>query len=371
MTIDVSAHEGGVLRRVLVVGTGLIGTSVALALRRHGVTVHLSDHDPAVARQAADLGAGTLDAPLAQVDLAVVAVSPAATADVVCGLLAGNVAATVVDTAGVKDTVLRAVAAEVGPAPHFVGSHPMAGRERSGPGAARADLFEGRPWALTTAGSDPHSVARALELIRLCGGDPLVMDAPTHDAGVALVSHLPQVAASLVAARLAEGDAAAISLTGQGLRDVTRVAASDPDLWVEILAANAEPVARLLTELRQDVDAVIAALTEMAEDPDWARTSLREVLVRGNAGRARLPGKHGGRSTAYAVVPVVLPDRPGELGRLFAEVGAEGVNIEDLRIEHSPGQPVGLVELAVAPGAEVALAAALDRLGWVVHPSGA
>jgi len=193
------------------------------------------------------------------------------------------------------------------------------------------------------------------------------MAAAAHDAAVALVSHVPQVAASLVAARLAEGEDAALALTGQGLRDVTRVAASDPDLWVDILAANAEPVARILTELRQDVDAVVSALHEVAEDPEWARTSLREVLVRGNAGRARLPGKHGGRSTSYAVVPVVLADRAGELARLVVDVGAAGVNIEDIRIEHSPGQPVGLVELAVAPGAEAGLAEALAALGWVVH----
>jgi prephenate dehydrogenase len=95
------------------------------------------------------------------------------------------------------------------------------------------------------------------------------------------------------------------------------------------------------------------------------------VLLRGNAGRARLPGKHGGRSTPYAVVPVVLADRPGELARLVVDVGAAGVNIEDIRIEHSPGQPVGLVELAVAPGAEAGLAVALESLGWVVHAEGA
>ena len=360
-----------VVRSCLVVGTGLIGTSVALALRRHDVVVHLADRDPAAARQAAELGAGTVDPPTEQVDLAVVAVSPSATAEVVSGLLAGNVAATVVDTAAVKAGVLRQVAATVGPAPHFVGTHPMAGRERSGPGAARADLFEGRPWAVSSDGADERSMARVRALLDMCGAVVVEMDAPAHDAAVALVSHVPQVAASLVAARLAEGADNALALTGQGLRDVTRVAASDPDLWVDILTANAEPVARILTELRQDVDAVVHALREVDEDPEWARTALREVLLRGNAGRARLPGKHGGRSTTYALVPVVLPDRPGELGRLFVDVGAVGVNIEDIRIEHSPGQPVGLVELAVAPAAASGLATALAGLGWVVHPEGA
>jgi prephenate dehydrogenase len=355
------------LRSALVVGTGLIGTSVALALRRHGVEVHLTDRDPVAVRRAADLGAGTPEPAVVQVDLAVVAVSPSTTAEVVAGLVAGNSAATVVDTAGVKAGVVREVAATIGPAPHFVGTHPMAGRERSGPGAARADLFEGRPWVLTPGEADPASLARAHSLVALCGGVAVEMDAQAHDLAVALVSHVPQVAASLVAARLVDSADPALTLTGQGLRDVTRVAASDPDLWVDVLSANAEPVARLLAELRQDVDAVVHALHEVADDAEWARTALREVLLRGNVGRARLPGKHGGRSTAYAVVPVVVSDRPGELARLVNDVGAAGVNIEDLRIEHSPGQPFGLVELAVTPSAETQVTRALTGLGWVVH----
>ena len=275
------------VRTCLVVGTGLIGTSVALALRRHGVTVHLADRDPTAARQAAELGAGTLDPPAEQVDLAVVAVSPSATAEVVSGLLAGNVAATVVDTAAVKDGVLREVAATVGPGP-ALRRHPPDGRRR----ALRAGRRARRP----VRGPPLGGVARpapsrarwpgSAPLLELCGAVPVEMAAAAHDAAVALVSHVPQVAASLVAARLAEGEDAALALTGQGLRDVTRVAASDPDLWVDILAANAEPVARILTELRQDVDAVVSALHEVAEDPEWARTSLREVLRAGQ----RRPG---------------------------------------------------------------------------------
>jgi prephenate dehydrogenase len=362
----VTDHSGEI-GSVLVVGSGLIGTSVALALRGHGVDVHLTDRDPAVASRAAQLGAGTTDPPTQQVDLAVVAVSPSATAETVAGLIAGNVAATVVDTAATKADVLRDVRTAVGDAPHFVGTHPMAGRERSGPSAARADLFVGRPWVIAESESDPLSVQRAHRMVELCGGVAVVMAAAAHDAAVALVSHVPQVAASLVAARLAEGDDAALGLAGQGVRDVTRVAASDPDLWVDVLVANAEPVARLLAELRQDVDDVIAALYDVGEDQDWGRTSLREVLVRGNAGRARLPGKHGGRPTPYAVVPVVLADRPGELARLFADAGRAGVNVEDVRIEHSPGQPVGLVEVSVAPRSRERLVSALADLGWVVH----
>lgn len=355
------------IRTALVVGTGLIGTSVALALRGQGVVVHLTDRDPQAVRRAADLGAGDPAPPTEQVDLAVVAVSPSATASVVAGLVAGNAARTVVDTCGVKADVMRDVKAQVGEPVHFVGTHPMAGRERSGPGAARADLFDGRAWVIVAEGVDPRSLARAEALVHLCGGVPVRLDAQAHDDAVALVSHVPQVAATLVAARLADGEDRALALTGQGLRDVTRVAASDADLWVDVLVANAVPVARILTELRHDVDHVIEALNDTAHDPEWGRNALREVLLRGNAGRARLPGKHGGRPTSYTVVPVVLPDQPGELARLFAAAGEAGVNIEDVSIEHSPGQPVGLVELAVAPGVEGQLAAALVARGWQVH----
>jgi prephenate dehydrogenase len=303
------------------------------------------------------------------VDLAVVAVAPSATAEVACDLLARSAADTVVDTAGVKAGVLRDVRRGAGAARHFVGTHPMAGRERSGPGAARADLFEGRPWVVVEADAEPAALARAELLVRLCGGVSVRMDAAAHDAAVALVSHVPQVAASLVAARLADGDGGALAVAGQGVRDVTRVAASDADLWVDILAANAEPVARILADLRHDVDGMIHALGELAEDPDWGRTALRELLLRGNAGRARLPGKHGAPPTAYVVVPVVVADRPGELARLLVDAGNAGINVEDVRIEHSPGQPVGLVELSVQPGAAAALEAALGDVGWVVHGS--
>ncbi len=362
-----SPIPSGQIASALIVGSGLIGTSVGLALRRHGVQVFLTDRDPVAARRSADLGAGEDRLPGAQVDVAVVAVSPSATAEVVVGLLTGSAARTVIDTAGVKAEIVRDVSRTMGAAPHFVGTHPMAGRERSGPGAALVDLFEGRPWVIVAGDADAASLDRARTLVRLCGASPVTMGAVAHDAAVALVSHVPHVAASLVAARLIDGDEDALRLTGQGLTDVTRVAGSDPDLWVDILVANAEPVARILADLRDDVDAMVHALHELGEDIDWGRTSLREVLLRGNVGRARLPGKHGAPPTSYVVLPVVVADRPGELARLLVDAGRAGINVEDVRIEHSPGQPVGLVELSVQPGVQQRLAQALGQLGWVVH----
>jgi prephenate dehydrogenase len=362
-----STHGTGRIHSCLVVGTGLIGTSVALALGRHGVTVHLADHDPVAVRRAADLGAGDPTPPLTQVDLAVVAVSPSATGAVAGDLLRSAAAATVVDTAGVKAQVLHDVRRLAGPMPNFVGTHPMAGRERSGPGAAQADLFEGRPWVLVEGDADARSLDVAATLLRLCGAMAVRMTADEHDAAVALVSHVPHVAASLVAARLAADEDTSLSLAGQGVTDVTRIAASDPELWVDILASNAGPVSRILRALRADLDGAIAALDELGVDPGSGGGALRDLLVRGNSGRSRLPGKHGAPPTSYVVLPVVVADRPGELARLLTDAGKAGVNVEDVRIEHSRGQPVGLVELSVQPGLEAPLAAALTDSGWVVH----
>jgi prephenate dehydrogenase len=243
----------------------------------------------------------------------------------------------------------------------------MAGRERSGPGAAQADLFEGRPWVLVEGDADARSLDVAATLLRVCGAMAVRMTADEHDAAVALVSHVPHVAASLVAARLAADEDTSLSLAGQGVTDVTRIAASDPELWVDILAGNAGPVGRILRALRADLDGAIAALDELGVDPGSGGGALRDLLVRGNSGRSRLPGKHGAPPTSYVVLPVVVADRPGELARLLTDAGKAGVNVEDVRIEHSRGQPVGLVELSVQPGLEAPLAAALTDSGWVVH----
>src|SRR5690606_22325763 len=152
---------------------------------------------------------------------------------------------------------------------------------------------------------------------------------------VAVVSHVPQLAASLVASRLRELPDAAVALAGQGIRDVTRIAASDPRLWTQILAGNAEAVRAALSHLCDELVEVIEALDTLVEgDGVGAREVLARVVSHGNAGHARIPGKHGAAPTAYSVVVVLVPDRPGELARLLHDVGDAGVNLEDLHLEH-------------------------------------
>ncbi len=350
------------LRTVAVVGTGLIGTSVALALAARGITTHLIDRDRDAARTAAALGAGTAGAPPGQVDLAVLAVPPGSVAGVLEEHQKNGLARAYTDVASVKGPPLDGIAARGGDLGSFVGGHPMAGRERSGPLAARAELFEGRPWVLTPdPATEPAVLGRALELVRLCGAVPVVLDAEAHDHAVALISHVPHLLATLMAARLDDGEEVALRLAGQGLRDVTRIAAGDAGLWTDILTTNAEAVAAVLDGLAGDLDTVRRAL----RGPDPAE--LTGLLERGNTGYARIPGKPGGTAVAYASVRVVLRDRAGELARLLSAASAVGANIEDVHLEHATDGSAGLAELLVADGSAGTLTAELRRREWTVH----
>ncbi|MEV8569042.1 prephenate dehydrogenase [Streptomyces sp. NPDC051322] len=357
------------MRTALVIGTGLVGTSAALALAGRGITVHLVDHDAAQARTAAALGAGT-DEPLeGRADLAVVAVPPAHVARTLADAMRRGVARAYLDVASVKGgprRELEAVGCDLAP---YIGTHPMAGKERSGPLAATADLFEGRPWVLTpTRDTDTEVLNLALELVALCRAVPVVMDADAHDRAVALVSHTPQLISSMVAARLEEADETAVRLCGQGIRDVTRIAASDPRMWIEILSANPGPVADVLAGIADDLDETVRSLRALQSSDEQKRRSgaggIEDVLKRGNAGRVRVPGKHGAAPASYEVVAVLISDRPGELARIFADAGRAGVNIEDVRIEHATGQQAGLVQLMVEPSAASVLSASLRERGW-------
>jgi prephenate dehydrogenase len=364
------------VKTAVVLGTGLIGTSVALALSRHGVLVLLEDRDPDAVRTAASLGAGTVLVPEgleAPVDLAILAVPPAHVARTLGEAQARKLARAYTDVCSVKASPAAEALALGLDTTGYIGGHPLAGREKSGPLAARADLFEGRPWVLTPARDTRRDVLnRALELVSLCGAVPVVMDPVEHDHAVALISHAPHLVSALMAARLEHASEEAARIAGQGVRDVTRIAAGDPALWREILTANAGAVADVLEDYAGDLAAVIGSLRALAKEPagpagDAATEELVDRLRRGNAGQARIPGKHGAPRAAYAAVPVVIGDAPGELARLFAAVGALRVNIEDLAMEHSPGKNVGLVTLYVDPDAAAGLATQLAERGWTVQ----
>jgi prephenate dehydrogenase len=270
----------------------------------------------------------------------------------------------VTDVGSIKSKPFHDVSARVDAAQlaRYVGSHPMAGSERSGPLAASADLFEGRPWAVTPhATSSPEATAAVAELVAICGAVATTLSPDEHDLAVARTSHLPHLAAVLVAGRLAGAPAEHLALSGQGVRDVTRIAASDPALWQQILGANADAVTGLLGELRAELDDLIAAVR------DDEREALHRILSAGVSGTQAIPGKHGGPVRPMRSVFVSVPDHPGELARLFGDAGEIGVNIEDVHIDHDPGRPVGLTELVVEESQAEHLLGALESRGWTTH----
>lgn len=369
---------------VLIVGAGLLGASIGLGLRARGLDVVLSDSSPSTEAVARDIGAGRLlsethddethDAETNDAggrfvpELVVVATPPDVTARVVAEALLAHPGAVVLDICSVKEAIVRELAATPGVVAHlsrYVGTHPMAGGERSGPVAARAELFIGSPWVLCPhADSVPEAVLRAESLAIDLGATPVRMTVEEHDEAVALISHLPQVVSSLVASRLQESPVQALSLAGNGLRDVTRIAASDPRLWVQILAANAGRLVDILYGVREDLNRLITTL----EDPmaGGARLDMAQLMSEGNAGQARVPGKHGTPPNAFASLIVLVDDVPGQIAKLLTEIGHTGINVEDFRLEHSPGREVGLAELSVLPGKRQELTESLTQRGWKV-----
>ncbi|MFS0712830.1 prephenate dehydrogenase [Microbacterium sp. 2P01SA-2] len=356
-----AARTAGTVR---IVGAGLLGSSIGHALRLLGVDVVLDDASPAQLRLAVDYGAGRLAADDDRPVLVVVAVPPDVTADVVERELRAHPGVVVTDVASVKLEPYLELRARGVDLTHYIGSHPLAGRERGGAISARADIFVGRPWVVCRDDETRASDLAVVEGLALdLGAMPLEMTPQEHDEAVALTSHVPQLVASLLAGRFVAAPEGSLRLTGQGVRDTTRIAASAPELWVQILGANAAPVVAVLDDLAGDLRAVADALRDPAAP--GARRALADTIRRGNEGVERLPGKHG-QNRRFEQIVVRVDDTAGQLGRLFGDLGDLGVNIEDLRLEHSPGAQFGLAELSVVPSAVHEAVAGLEQRGWKI-----
>ena len=349
------------LTHIRIVGAGLIGTSIALALRASGVRVTLSDSDPRAESLARDLMGDSGGEVSIMEDLCIIATPPNAIAEVIEAELKRNPGLRVMDVSSIKTKPLLDVSKTSLSIKSFAPTHPMAGREVSGPQSARGDLFQGRPWILSLDGVESTLVAMVKEVVDLCGGIAINRTVDEHDRAVALVSHLPQIVASLLASQLNGSQGSDLEIAGAGLRDTTRIADSDGELWAQILAGNSPALRPLLINLQNDLSKAIANL----DDP----AAMAELITQGRRGRALIPGKHGGEPRNYTYLAIVIDDKPGQLAAIIEACASVEVNIEDLAIEHTPGQQTGLITLAFSPQDSVIVAAHLEKEGWKVHPS--
>jgi prephenate dehydrogenase len=346
------------LKTVRIVGSGLIGTSIGLGLVQRGVSVDMVDSDPQAQSLANDLIGGV---GVASPDLVVLAMPTTQLPAVIEVENLLNPQSTFIDVGSVKHEVVLHVESISGLSRRFLPTHPMAGREIGGASSARADLFQGRSWILTP-GTEVDSSSRelVLELIAHLGATPIELSALDHDRAVARISHLPQIASSLIAKQLTGTPPEWMELAGQGLRDTTRIAGSDESLWKEIIYSNRNELQQLLINLQNDVQLMIDSLG----NPD----EIAQLIAQGRAGKALIPGKHGGKAREYFYLPIVIDDKPGQLGAIFNECAAMDVNVEDLNIEHSPGQLSALITLALSQSDAEKLSIHLNSIGWNVHP---
>ena len=345
------------VKSVRIVGAGLIGTSVGLALKAAGASVQFVDIDSKAENLANDLVKSPADT---KPELVIIATPPSAFKSAIERESTLNPQAILMDIGSVKTKPIVEVSTLEGLLYRFCGTHPMAGREVSGAISARADLFLDRAWIITpTLETSERAKQIVLEVISACGAQVVEMSAQDHDERVALISHLPQTVSSLLAAQLSSSNPEALALAGGGLRDTVRIAGSDPKLWGEILAANEAALIPLLISLQSDLSDLISAASGPAK---W-----ESLVAAGRVGKSAIPGKHGGKSREYSYLPIVIDDRPGQLGSLFNACAKANVNIEDLALEHSPGQLTAVITLAIAPEDIERLSEFLMKDGWNVH----
>jgi prephenate dehydrogenase len=283
---------------------------------------------------------------------------------VVVEQLKANPNSIVCDLASVKSDLLVKVEELSDNPENFISLHPMAGREHSGAQNARADLFIGRAWVVIT-GSKSSDKAKSVAdaLIKICGGSSYSMSSTEHDLVVAQVSHLPQILSSSLAASLLEISEDKLNISGQGIRDLTRLANSDSKLWSEILLANQPALSTVIPK-------IISQLQEIQTDLIAnKKEKVIDFLKKGREGKEKIPGKHGAKSRNYSYLPIVIDDKPGQLAIIFNECAKINVNIEDLSIEHSPGQETGLITLSLSEVDNLKLSGHLENLGFKVHPT--
>jgi prephenate dehydrogenase len=336
-------------RDAIVLGTGLLGASLGLALRSRGWQVAGWDPDGSALEQAMQRGAFSQakDEPdIADASLVFLASPPDAVTATVREM---RTTALVSDVASVKTPIISAA----GHLPHFVGGHPMAGGETSGATLASSSLFYGATWVLTSDGADPEDIATMESVVSSFGANPVVMTAEDHDAAVARVSHLPHVLAAALMGLIRTNDST-MSLAGGGFRDLTRIAAADSGWWTEVLASNAQHIAASIDDLEAALESWKRSMLEgRVEDLSTALDAARQ---------ARLDlGEH------HTQVRVVLLDRPGEIARVGHALETSRVDVRDFQLRHGEHGGGGILTISVTGEGKDELTEALATEGFDVR----
>ena len=338
------------MRSAGILGTGLIGASIGQALRASGWEVFGWDPDPVALRTAAESGSlsTVCDEQSAVIEAAGDVLILAGPPDGVVALAAEiETDRLVMDVAGVKQAIVDVARPE-----RFVGTHPMAGRERSGPSAATPALFRGAAWVVVTDGATAADLDFVEEIITIMGARPIRMTAEAHDEAVSMISHLPQLLAATLLTEAADRTEA-MELAAGSFRDLTRVAASDPLVWTQVLLANRAAVVGALNDLRGRLGDLSAALER--EDS----TGLHSLLERAREIRR-------GLAPPVVAVRVALADEPGELARVGRALERSGVDVRDLQLRHAPYGGGGVLRLSVRHEEAGALRAAVRAEGLLL-----
>jgi prephenate dehydrogenase len=332
-------------RSVLVIGLGLIGGSIAAAARRidpapllYGVDVDPETLAVAIDRGLVDAAAqpdiAQSDGWLSddEIDLIVLATPVSQTVEWLERLAVSGYRGVVTDVASTKSRVVAAAADRAGGFT-FIGGHPMAGSERSGIEAAHADLFDGAYYILTPgAATDTNAFRRLHSFVSSLGARVVSVDVSAHDEAVAIISHVPHVAAAalveLASARAAEGGEDLLRLAAGGFKDMTRIAAGSAELWTGICLDNADAVATGLQRLCR----VIGEFEELIESRDV--DGIRTWLSRAADVRRALPAQWVPATSRLSELSLPVNDRPGVISTVTTAVGRSGCNIEDIEIDH-------------------------------------
>jgi prephenate dehydrogenase len=332
------------VKRANVIGLGLVGGSVAAGLRQRGWRVQGDDTREASVAKAIELGIIDAKGLDPDADITVVAVPVLAIADQVKRALA-ETRGVVTDVGSVKAPVCSAC-----DDPRFVGGHPMAGSELDGLDGADAEMFNGAVWVLTPVDrTDERSLAAVTNVVKVLGAEVVALTPERHDQVVAVVSHVPHLAAATLmtlAADRAEEHSALLRLAAGGFRDMTRIASGHPGIWLDICAENRPAIVTAL-------DGLIERLGEIRTVVDGDdRDALQRTLMRARDARTNLPGRVT-HPEAMAEVRIPIPDRTGAAAEVFTLAAELGVNIASFEVVHmaensNRGVAVVLVDAATS-----------------------